>query len=270
MPRNSPTISMVRTSASESFGAGPRWRMRRPLSRWSIRQKTATMKVLRSIRRRPPLCVRCYWANTERKEVFSLAQLFTRNLHMGLANSWETSRRAIRPCTASSVLCGLAVSISRALCSAIRWFLSMMPLVPNFLALLVLPSLKSTRDTLRGVLTTLCLKPQVIAMRQLHSYIPSPADDAPSSRPRYALRRAYRGHANFGEAATPNPGALIGLSLPRCLPLSLQGRVLDDLLCRKLRNGLWLGFLLLSSHSCSLLAYHLRSHPELLGTCRGY
>src|SRR5215211_4979216 len=93
MPRNSPTISMVRTSASESFGAGPRWRMRRPLSRWSIRQKTATMKVLRSIRRRPPLCVRCYWANTERKEVFSLAQLFTRNLHMGLANSWETSRR---------------------------------------------------------------------------------------------------------------------------------------------------------------------------------
>src|SRR5215208_3092503 len=138
------------------------------------------------------LCVRCYWANTERKEVFSLAQLFTRNLHMGLANSWETSRRAIRPCTASSVLCGLAVSISRALCSAIRWFLSMMPLVPNFLALLVLPSLKSTRDTLRGVLTTLCLKPQVIAKRQLHSYIPSPADDAPSPRPRYAGRRAYR------------------------------------------------------------------------------
>src|ERR671912_2697925 len=83
MPRNSPTISMVRTSASESFGAGPRWRMRRPLSRSSMRQKTATMKVLRSIRR-PPLCVRCYWANTERKEVFSLAQLFTRNLHMGL------------------------------------------------------------------------------------------------------------------------------------------------------------------------------------------
>lgn len=31
------------------------------------------------------LCVRCYWANTERKEVFSLAQLFTRNLHMELA-----------------------------------------------------------------------------------------------------------------------------------------------------------------------------------------
>src|SRR5215213_5776810 len=134
MPRNSPTISMVRTSASESFGAGPRWRMRRPLSRWSIRQKTATMKVLRSIRRRPPLCVRCYWANTERKEVFSLAQLFTRNLHMGLANSWETSRRAIRPCTASSVLCGLAVSISRALCSAaIRWLSSMRPPCVQFL-----------------------------------------------------------------------------------------------------------------------------------------
>ena len=121
-----------------------------------------------------------------------------------------------------------------------------------------------------ALLTRLCLKPQVIAKRQLHSYIPSPADDAPSPRPRYAVRRAYRGHANFEEAGTPNPGAPSGLSLPRCLPLSLQGRVLDDLLRRKLRNGLWLGLLLLSSHSCSLLAYHLRSHPELLGTCRGY
>jgi hypothetical protein len=86
-------ISMVRTSASESFGAGPRWRMRRPLSRSSIRQKTATMKVLRSIRR-PPLCVRCYWANTERKEVFSLAQLSKRNLHTGLA---KRPIEALRP-----------------------------------------------------------------------------------------------------------------------------------------------------------------------------
>jgi hypothetical protein len=50
-PRNSPTISMVMTSASESLGEGPRWRMRSPLSRSSTRQKTATMKVLRSTRR---------------------------------------------------------------------------------------------------------------------------------------------------------------------------------------------------------------------------
>jgi hypothetical protein len=45
-PRNSPTTSMVRTSASESLGAGPRLLMRCPLSRSSMRQKTATMKVL--------------------------------------------------------------------------------------------------------------------------------------------------------------------------------------------------------------------------------
>ncbi len=50
MPRNSPTISMVRTSASESLGEGPRWRTRRPLSRSSMRQKTEMMKVLRSTR----------------------------------------------------------------------------------------------------------------------------------------------------------------------------------------------------------------------------
>src|SRR5215218_3853743 len=50
-----------------------------------------------------------------------------------LANSWETSRRAIRPCTASSVLCGLAVSISRARCSAFRWLSSMMPPCVQFL-----------------------------------------------------------------------------------------------------------------------------------------
>ena len=43
------------------------------------------MKVLRS-RRRPPLCVGSYWANTERKEVFFLAQLLMRNLHTGLAS----------------------------------------------------------------------------------------------------------------------------------------------------------------------------------------
>jgi hypothetical protein len=41
-------LYMVRTSESESFGAGPRLLMRRPLSRSSIRQKTETMKVLRS------------------------------------------------------------------------------------------------------------------------------------------------------------------------------------------------------------------------------
>jgi hypothetical protein len=109
-----------------------------------------------------------------------------------LANSWETSRRAIRPCTASSVLCGLAVSISRALCSAIRWFLSMMPLCVQLLGAyrLTFPKIHSRHTA--GLLTTLCLKPQVIAMRQTRSYIPSPADDAPSPRPRYAGRRAYR------------------------------------------------------------------------------
>ena len=36
--------------ASEGFGAESRWRMRRPLSRSLMRQKTATMKVLRSAR----------------------------------------------------------------------------------------------------------------------------------------------------------------------------------------------------------------------------
>jgi hypothetical protein len=46
MPRNSPTISMVRTSSSESLGAGPRLLMHRSLSRSSMRQKTATIKVL--------------------------------------------------------------------------------------------------------------------------------------------------------------------------------------------------------------------------------
>src|SRR5215207_11390745 len=50
-PRNSPTISMVSTSESETLGAGPRWRRRRSLMRSSMRQKTATMKVLRSTAR---------------------------------------------------------------------------------------------------------------------------------------------------------------------------------------------------------------------------
>jgi hypothetical protein len=39
----------------------------------------------------------------------------------------------------------------------------------------------------------------------MRTYIPSPADDAPSPRPRYAVRRAYhtayRGDANFHEKA---------------------------------------------------------------------
>ena len=50
------------------------------------------MKVLRSIRR-PPLSVRCYWANAERKEVFFLAQLLMRNLHTGLVISGDELRR---------------------------------------------------------------------------------------------------------------------------------------------------------------------------------
>jgi hypothetical protein len=53
-PRNSPTTSMVSTSESENFGAGLRWRIRFPLSRSSTKQKTATMKVLRSTNGRPP------------------------------------------------------------------------------------------------------------------------------------------------------------------------------------------------------------------------
>jgi hypothetical protein len=51
-----------------------------------MRQKTAMMKVLRSIGRRPPFRSVLYWANTEGKEVFCLAQVFTRNLHTGLTN----------------------------------------------------------------------------------------------------------------------------------------------------------------------------------------
>src|SRR5215213_8852608 len=54
-----------------------------------------------------------------------------------------------------------------------------------------------------ALLTRLCLKPQAIPKHQTRTYIPSPADDAPSPRPRYAVRRAYhtayRGDANFGE-----------------------------------------------------------------------
>src|SRR5215204_6250357 len=96
-----------------------------------------------------------------------------------LANSWETSRRAIRPCTASSVPCGLAGSISpRACCSAIRWLPSIMHLLSDFLVLTALRFQKSTSCTLRGAAkTTLCLKRQVFSKRRVHSYVPSPADD---------------------------------------------------------------------------------------------
>ncbi len=48
-PKNSPTTSMVKTSESQDVGEGPR-SPRRPRSamRSSMRQKTATMKVLGS------------------------------------------------------------------------------------------------------------------------------------------------------------------------------------------------------------------------------
>ena len=62
-------------SASESLGAGPRWRMRRPLSRSSMRQKTATMKVLRSTGR-DLLFASIGLGTTERKEVSFVIQPF--------------------------------------------------------------------------------------------------------------------------------------------------------------------------------------------------
>ena len=62
-------------SASESLGAGPRWRMRRPLSRSSMRQKTATMKVLRSTGR-DLLFASVGLGTTERKEVSFVIQPF--------------------------------------------------------------------------------------------------------------------------------------------------------------------------------------------------
>ncbi len=53
MPRNSPEISMVGTSESETLGSGPRWRgYSCPSSRSSAKQKTAMMKV--GIHLRPP------------------------------------------------------------------------------------------------------------------------------------------------------------------------------------------------------------------------
>src|SRR5215204_3075335 len=79
---------------------------------------------------------RCYWLGrclSSLRSISSSHILVSRSRRY-LANSWETSRRAIRPCTASSVLCGLAVSISRACCSsAIRWLSSMMPPCVQFL-----------------------------------------------------------------------------------------------------------------------------------------
>src|SRR5215213_3492169 len=66
------------------------------------------------------------------------------------------------------------------------------PLCPISLRLPSYLPPKSTRGTLRGAVNNALFEPQVIAKRQLHSYILSPADDAPSPRPRYALRRAYR------------------------------------------------------------------------------
>jgi len=66
--------------------------MQRPLSRSSIRQKTADghdegAKIHE--KKTSVMCSGCYRTNTERKGVFSLAQLFTRNLHMGLVRSYR-------------------------------------------------------------------------------------------------------------------------------------------------------------------------------------
>jgi hypothetical protein len=83
IPKNSPTTSMVRISASESLGRGPRARRSSPLSRSSIKQKTLTIKVSRSIGRRPSyFFVGC--GTTRVGEVFILVQSPLRNLHMGL------------------------------------------------------------------------------------------------------------------------------------------------------------------------------------------
>ena len=43
------------------------------------------MKRCKIHKKKTSVIVRCYWANTERKEVFSLAQRFRRNVHMELA-----------------------------------------------------------------------------------------------------------------------------------------------------------------------------------------
>ncbi len=67
---------------SEHFGVAERGggsarSRRRPRSsrRSSMRQKTATMKVLRSIREDLRYVSGAIWVNTERREVFSLAQV---------------------------------------------------------------------------------------------------------------------------------------------------------------------------------------------------
>src|SRR5215218_7378989 len=96
-----------------------------------------------------------------------------------LANSWETSRRAIRPCTASSELCGLAGSISpRACCLAIWWLSSMMPLLcPISLRLLPYASQNPRAVHCGALSTTLCLKRQGFSKRRVHTYIlSSPVD----------------------------------------------------------------------------------------------
>ncbi len=65
IPRNSPMISMVRTSESESLVClGPRLRRgsRRSWSQSSTRQKVATMKVLRSTRAWASFRFRLVWS----------------------------------------------------------------------------------------------------------------------------------------------------------------------------------------------------------------
>ncbi len=75
---------MVRTSASKISGERPRWRSFFPSSRSSVRQKTAMMKVLRSMKETPSV-FSAAWNTTEHSggSSFSTPQ---RNLHAGLAS----------------------------------------------------------------------------------------------------------------------------------------------------------------------------------------
>jgi hypothetical protein len=104
-----------------------------------------------------PSLRRCYWLRrclSSLRSTSSSHILVSRSRRY-LANSWETSRRAIRPCTVSLVLCCLTFSISRACCSAIRWMSSSMrpPLRPTSWLLSPYPSLN--RTNLRGIFVAL-------------------------------------------------------------------------------------------------------------------
>src|SRR5919202_5177684 len=101
MPKNSPTTSMVKTSESLSSGVGPRWRKdreKRASSQSSMRQKTATMKVLRSTSR--DLLYVLSWrirASPSVAGVSVVLQPAGENLHTGLATSEEAVETSPEP-----------------------------------------------------------------------------------------------------------------------------------------------------------------------------